>query len=254
MVRSFEEKFLMSNIIVTGNSLIIGDGHFENYSLAAKGLTTVYLNIQRVLNHFIVAKELQNLSHEISSFSDSFLEPSGVDLYSINFGGFKFHYESFDHAAFFTNSFEIIPYKPNRIDMLKFVNRFLKNDALLSISIYNPHNEENKEMFKKGVLITEESKVMGSEKILMKGLSLDKNDYFYNFEECKGAKGFRHIFSEDELVNYLSDTGFEVVRFSDNDHLMENKFAEVSHMNELKGRYIVVLAKKVSSVKISRTL
>ncbi len=239
LIRFFEERFLISNIVEVGKMLIIGDGYFENYSLASKGFSTVCLNIQMVLNHFIVAKTLKTQVN--------------IDLCSFNFGGFDFPYEFFDYAAFFNNSFELIPYRTNRIDMLKFVNRFLKNDAFLSISLYNPGNESNIKKFEKERIVKETSKICCIDKARTQE-SLDENDYFYKVDGFDDVYQFKHLFCEDELVRDLGETGFEIVEFTDNDNLINGTSPNAKHMNELKGQYVVVSARKVSNMKMSKTI
>ncbi len=237
MIRFFEERFLLSNILEVGKILILGAGLYENYYIASKGFSTVCVNVQKALNHFIVAKMMR--------------KPVNIDLYSVNLGGFNFPYEFFDYAAFLNNSFELIPYRTNRMDMLKFTNRFLKNDSFLSLSLYNPLNKENISSFEKGEFIKQPSNQDLSDKSNVSEPILNVGDYFYKSSGTSEEK-FRHIFDEEELRKDLKDCGFEVIEFTDDEHVVKRQSKRFTKMNQLNGKFIIVSARKINTVKISR--
>lgn len=241
MIRSFEERFLLSNILEVGNIIVLGAGYFENYYMASKGFKTVCLNIPKALNHFLVAKMMKR--------------EASIDLYSIDLGGFNFPFEFFDYATFLNNSFELIPYRSNRIDMLKFVNRFIRNDSFLSISLYNPNSEENIKEFAENEFITEtvypeENRRQGNTQPL-----LERGDYFYRGSSKTSEMMFRHIYNEEELFEDFEEGGFEVVECTDDDHVLNGKFVvNDKSIKKLKGKYLIVSAKKVKTVKITKNL
>ncbi len=237
MIRFFEERFLLSNILEVGKILIMGAGFYENFYMASKGFNTVCVNIPKALNHFIVAKMMR--------------KPVNIDLFSVNLGGFDFPYEFFDYAAFLNNSFELIPYKNNRIDMLKFTNRFIKNDSFLSISLYNPYNEENIKTFEKGEYITEPSELDISNKSNITEPIMNIGDYFYKPPGTNEEK-FRHIYNEEELNKILTECGFEIMEFTDDDHVVKRQSQRFSRMKDLNGKFIIVSARKTEAIKISR--
>lgn len=240
MIRFFEERFLLSNILEVGEILLMGAGYYENYYIASKGFRTVSVNVLKAVNPFIVAKMLRN--------------PVNIDLFSIDLGGFNFPYEFFDYAAFVNNSLELIPYRSNRVDMLKFVNRFLKNEGFLSISLYNINSPINIEKFKKGEFITKAVDSVDSKSYYSQPV-LDKGDYFYYIDNPLKEERFRHIYDENELREDLEASGFELVEFTDNEKLSEKLTREMYKTSEkLKARFLIVSAKKVRSVKITKTV
>jgi SAM-dependent methyltransferase len=211
--------------------------------MASKGFSTVSINIPKTMNHFVVAKILRR--------------PVNIDLFSLDFGGFDFPFEYFDYAAFLNNSFELVPYRAIRVDVLKFVNRFLKNDSLLSISLYNKHSPENIEYLERGELI--ENKVKNNTIKNNSGMLktvVEKGDFFYRLDNGSKDKKFRHLYDEDELKEDMEKAGFEVVEFTDNENeINESKMRnQYNTTKELNGKFIIALAKKVKGVKITRAV
>ncbi len=243
MIRFFEEKYLLSNILEIGKIIIVGTGHFEHFYMASRGFSTVSINIPKTMNHFVVAKVLR--------------KPVSIDLFSLDFGGFDFPFEYFDYAAFLNNSFELVPYKAIRIDVLKFVNRFLKNDSLLSVSFYNKHSPENIEYLEKGELIKNKVKDESiKDNSGMLKTVVEKGDFFYRLDNGGKDEKFRHLYEEDELREDMEKAGFEIVEFTDNENeLNENKMRNHhTTTKNLNGKFIIALARKVKGVKITRAV
>jgi len=181
--------------------------------------------------------------------------PVNADLFSVDFGGFEFPFEFFDYAAFLNNSFELLPYRNNRRDVLNFVNRFLKNDSFLSISLYNINSPENKKIFEKGEFITEVPSIkIDSLTQANYTLPFEKGDFFYFSDGPNKEERFRHIFEISELKEDLKDSGFETIEITDNKHILEGTTTEIKEYQKtnLTGQFIIVSARKVRPVKITR--
>lgn len=244
LIRFFEEKYLLSNILEIGKIIIIGTGHFEHFYMASKGFSTVSINIPKTMNHFVIAKILRRTVN--------------IDLFSLDFGGFDFPFEYFDYAAFLNNSFELVPYRAIRVDVLKFVNRFLKNDSLLSVSFYNKHSPENADYLKNGELITTTKKkdTTDEKNSGMLKTVLENGDFFYRLDNGSKDEKFRHLYEEDELKEDMEKAGFEIVEFTDNENeLNENKMRNhYTTTKDLDGKFIIAMARKVKGVKITRAV
>lgn len=201
MLYQFEIDFIKDRIPPLSKVLVFNAiSNNEGISLSGLGYYTVGTELKEELKPYIEDKIA--------------LKPLKSDIKGLAIRKLEFSALYFEAAVLARNTLEYIPYRDNRVAILKYLERSIKDGGLIVISLRNRYKIHPKSYW------DHQEKEIQRIKEENEEVDLEIGDMFFKGDPVK----FIHLYSMQEFTDDLRMAGLKIRKVCGNRQILENNF------------------------------